>query len=152
MSEGGGCPFLWEVLVMTRKLILFLSIFITCFSPQVMSSYGRRILGYFPFYSSYRENFSFSEPDTCQFTHLNYQSSAISSDGSLEPADTFVDIVKARKTGLGTTLYEGNYGAVKWLKKKNPTLKVMLSVGGVLKITQIYPDLSKKVNSFLLPY
>lgn len=87
------------------------------------------VVGYFPYYASYRENISFSELKAAHYSHIIYQHSDVKPDGSLAPADEFVDLTKAQKVEWGPS-YRGNYRALNWLKGKNPGLSILLSVGG----------------------
>ena len=87
----------------------------------------QRVVGYFPDWTYGRDakcRYTVEDIDPMLFTHLNFAFARV--DGGDRKAPTF-KLAPFDKTDLGPT---GQYARFVALKKKNPKLKVLLSVGG----------------------
>jgi chitinase len=87
----------------------------------------KRVVGYFPDWTHGRDakcRFTVEEIDPMLFTHLNFAFARV--DGGDRKAPTF-KLAPFDKTDLGA---DGQYAHFVALKKKNPKLKTLLSVGG----------------------
>ncbi|TSC33658.1 glycosyl hydrolase family 18 protein [Corallococcus sp. Z5C101001] len=93
---------------------------------------GKRIVGYFTAWGIYGRNYQVSNVPASKLTHINYAFSNISADGKCVLGDSFADIDK----GFGYPgewdpgALRGNFRAFKELKKTNPQLKLLISIGG----------------------
>ncbi|MET0403594.1 MAG: glycosyl hydrolase family 18 protein, partial [Cystobacter sp.] len=93
---------------------------------------GKRVVAYFTAWGIYGRKFMPSDIPASKLTHLNYAFANISSDGKCVVGDPEADISK----GYGypnewdTGQLRGNFRAIKEIKKSNPHLKVLISVGG----------------------
>ncbi|WP_226660747.1 glycosyl hydrolase family 18 protein [Microbulbifer aggregans] len=85
------------------------------------------IVGYYPYWSTFREPSTLAESRVELLTHLIYSSVNVNQDGTLASFDQFADYgqTEAADTHLG----KGNLSAIKLLKERNPELKVLFSVG-----------------------
>lgn len=87
----------------------------------------QRVVGYFPDWTYARDakcRFTVEDVDPTLFTHLNFAFARV--DGGDRNAPSF-KLAPFDKTDLGPT---GQYARFTALKKKNPNLKTLLSVGG----------------------
>jgi chitinase len=87
----------------------------------------KRVVGYFPDWTYGRDakcRFTVEDIDPMLFTHLNFAFARV--DGGDRKAPTF-KLAPFDKTDLGP---DGQYAHFVALKKKNPKLKALLSVGG----------------------
>ncbi|MHA7628272.1 glycosyl hydrolase family 18 protein [Corallococcus sp. M7] len=93
---------------------------------------GKKIVGYFTAWGIYGRNYQVSNVPASKLTHINYAFSNISPDGKCILGDPFADIDK----GFGYPgewdpgALRGNFRAFKELKKTNPNLKLLISIGG----------------------
>ncbi|QSQ27432.1 glycosyl hydrolase [Pyxidicoccus parkwayensis] len=93
---------------------------------------GKRIIGYFTAWGIYARNYQVSNVPASKLTHINYAFSNISADGKCVLGDSYADIDKAGgwPGEWDAGQLRGNFRAFKELKKTNPNLKLLISVGG----------------------
>jgi chitinase len=99
----------------------------TTAEPQPTRRPLQRVVGYFPDWSHARDakcRFTVDDIDPMLFTHLNFAFARV--DGGDRKAPTF-KLAPFDPTDLGKS---GQYARFVALKKRNPKLKVLLSVGG----------------------
>lgn len=88
-----------------------------------------RIVGYFPYWASYREGRSMSSIDTKKLSHFIYGYFDLDSNGDLQVGDSFSALQQNQATTKGGKI-SGNLNAFQQLKIGNENLKVMVAVGG----------------------
>ncbi|MCE9672148.1 glycosyl hydrolase family 18 protein [Myxococcus stipitatus] len=93
---------------------------------------GKRIVAYFTQWGIYARNYQVSNIPAAKVTHVNYAFSNISADGRCVLGDSFADIDKGGgwPGEWDPGQLRGNFRAFKELKKSQPHLKVLISVGG----------------------
>ncbi|WP_095982908.1 glycosyl hydrolase family 18 protein [Melittangium boletus] len=93
---------------------------------------GKKIVAYFTAWGIYGRNYQVSNIPAAKITHINYAFSNVTSDGKCILGDSYADIDKgggyAGEWDPGAL--RGNFRALKELKKTNPKLKILISVGG----------------------
>ncbi|NMO18445.1 glycosyl hydrolase [Pyxidicoccus fallax] len=93
---------------------------------------GKKIVGYFTAWGIYGRGYNVSNVPAAKLTHINYAFSNISSDGRCVLGDPFADIDKSGgwPGEWNPGQLRGNFRAFKELKRTNPHLKLLISVGG----------------------
>ncbi|MCY1044196.1 glycosyl hydrolase family 18 protein [Corallococcus sp. bb12-1] len=93
---------------------------------------GKHIVAYFTAWGIYGRNYQVSNVPASKLTHINYAFSNITPDGKCVLGDAFADIDK----GFGYPgewdpgALRGNFRAFQEMKKTNPHLKLLISIGG----------------------
>ncbi|OJH37457.1 glycosyl hydrolase family 18 protein [Cystobacter ferrugineus] len=92
---------------------------------------GKRIVAYFTAWGIYARNYHPSNVPASKVTHLNYAFANIQ-DGKCVIGDPFADIDKGGgyPNEWDPGQLRGNFRAFKEIKKSNPHLKLLISVGG----------------------
>ncbi|WP_164016927.1 glycosyl hydrolase family 18 protein [Pyxidicoccus trucidator] len=93
---------------------------------------GKRIIGYFTAWGIYGRNYHVSNVPAAKLTHINYAFSNVSADGKCILGDSYADIDKGGgyPGEWDPGQLRGNFRAFKELKRTNPQLKLLISVGG----------------------
>ncbi|MCP3100211.1 glycosyl hydrolase family 18 protein [Myxococcus sp. K15C18031901] len=96
------------------------------------SSTSKRIVAYFTQWGIYGRNYQVANIPAAKLTHVNYAFSNVSADGKCVLGDLFADIDKGGgwPGEWDPGQLRGNFRALKELKKTQPHLKVLISVGG----------------------
>lgn len=89
-----------------------------------------KVIGYYPNWAMYRQpSFQPKDIDAQLLTHINYAFVKVDTRGNLILFDSWADI-EHRTDWSSEKPYWGNFLQLKELKKKNPHLKTLFSVGG----------------------
>ena len=102
-------------------------------SGAPVSSGSKRIVAYYTAWSTYDRNFQVADIQAEQLTHINYAFANIDASGKITLGDPFADTEKAfpgDSQDAATQPFRGNLWQLTLLKKKNPQLKTLISVGG----------------------
>jgi chitinase len=93
---------------------------------------GKRLIGYFTAWGIYARNYQVAHVPASKLTHINYAFSNITSDGKCILGDAYADIDKGGgwPGEWDAGQLRGNFRAFKELKRTNPQLKLLISVGG----------------------
>jgi|GEM_PF-2065778 len=93
---------------------------------------GKKIVAYFTAWGIYGRNYQVSNIPAGKITHINYAFSNVTSDGKCILGDSYADIDKGGgyQGEWDPGALRGNFRALKELKKTNPKLKILISVGG----------------------
>lgn len=106
-------------------------------TPTVTQTTGKMVIGYYPSWATARGVPLKSAP-TQKLTHINYAFSNVSPSGECVLGDPAADVEKTYeanesitgKADKSSVDFHGNFNQLLELKKKNPQLKVLISVGG----------------------
>ncbi len=90
---------------------------------------------YYMAWSIYARNYVVDDIDASKITHINYAFANVV-NGQCVLGDEWADIGKPFDDDTWDTPIKGNFGRLMALKKKNPHLKTLLSVGGWTWSTQ----------------
>jgi len=91
----------------------------------------KKVIGYYTFWSAGKRNYLPGDLPLDKITHLNYAFANISSKGTIEPGNSWLDLEKPYPGEDGIQGVSGNYRQLnKVVKKKYPHLKTLISVGG----------------------
>lgn len=89
-----------------------------------------KLIGYYTSYSIYDPiNYMISSVPTAMLTHLYYSPISISAQGQCESADKWADTQFPYPGDKQTERLRGNFKQIGVLKKNNPNLQVVMSVG-----------------------
>jgi chitinase len=93
---------------------------------------NKRIIGYFTAWGIYGRNYQVANVPAAKLTHINYAFANISPDGKCTIGDPFADIDKGGgyPGEWDPGALRGNFRAFKELKRTQPHLKLLISVGG----------------------
>jgi len=105
--------------------------------PTASQSTGKMVIGYYPSWATAR-GVPLSAAPTQKLTHINYAFSNVSTSGECmlgDPAADVDNIYSASESITGKeddrkADFHGNFNQLLELKKQNPHLKVLISVGG----------------------
>ncbi|MBM7692033.1 chitinase [Peribacillus deserti] len=89
---------------------------------------NKKIIAYFPSWNIYGRDFQVKDIDAAKITHINYAFANIQ-DGKMVLGDPWAD-VQISFPGDEQSPVKGNFGQLIQLKKENPHLKTLISVGG----------------------
>ena len=130
--------------MLKNRVIIFCIILALCLNgctaqtiPNVSKSADKLVIGYYPSWAAARGVFLKDAP-TQKLTHINYAFSNVSAEGECVLGDPSADVEKiysANESITGhndkvKTAFLGNFNQLLELKKQNPHLKVLISVGG----------------------
>jgi chitinase len=124
--------FLIKRWVIMKKII---AILLQCFTTSVLSisslqAESYKIVGYYPNWALYREpSFQPKDIDAKLLTHINYAFVKVDTSGNLILFDSWADI-DHRTDWNSEKPYWGNFLQLLELKKQQPHLKTLFSVGG----------------------
>ncbi|MDP3450720.1 MAG: glycosyl hydrolase family 18 protein, partial [Anaerolineaceae bacterium] len=105
--------------------------------PITTQPTGKMVIGYYPSWASAR-GVPLSAAPTQRLTHINYAFSNVSTSGECALGDPTADVEKVYAANESITGkddnsradFYGNFNQLLELKKQNPQLKVLISVGG----------------------
>nr|BAF02568.1 chitinase [uncultured bacterium] len=105
--------------------------------PTALQPKGKMVIGYYPSWATAR-GVPLSSAPTQKLTHINYAFSNVSVSGECVLGDPAADVDRvyaANESVTGsddnnTSDFHGNFNQLLELKKQNPQLKVLISVGG----------------------
>jgi len=92
--------------------------------------HGRRVVGYYTAWSIYARKFEVSQIPAERLTHINYAFANVSPKGECVLGDPQADVLKTYPGDKQTDPIKGNFNQLLLLKRKNPHLKTLISVGG----------------------
>lgn len=130
-----------KVLIITLVLAICLNGCVpqhtTVTAPATSNPAGKMVIGYYPSWATARGVPLKSAP-TQKLTHINYAFSNVSASGECILGDPAADVDKnyapnesiTGKADKNNAAFHGNFNQLLELKKQNPQLKVLISVGG----------------------
>lgn len=89
-----------------------------------------RNIAYFTSWSGYARAVEVGDVDPTLLTHINFAFANLLSDGTVAVGDSWIDTDKPFGDDTWDTPLRGNFGALNKLKKENPKLKTLISIGG----------------------
>ncbi len=106
-------------------------------TPTVPQTTGKMVIGYYPSWATAR-GVPLKLAPTQKLTHINYAFSNVSPSGECMLGDPAADVEKTYeanesitdKADKSSADFHGNFNQLLELKKQNPQLKVLISVGG----------------------
>jgi len=123
------------VLVMNVRLLLLASIIAVVSSAaqttnaQDTAPLYKRV-GYFTSYSIYSQQYFVTDIPVQFLTHLNYYAINISQNGQCVSGDQWADTQFSYAGDKPTERLRGNFKQLQLLKKNNPNLKILMTIGG----------------------
>lgn len=108
-----------------KRVFCLLVALIMAFPLNAFAESEKRSVLYYASWSCYGPGVVVADIDTRLVTHINFAFANLGEDGSILVGDSWADL---EKSFIGST--GGHFGALRALKKKNPKLKTLISVGG----------------------
>ncbi|GEM48203.1 glycoside hydrolase family 18 protein [Deinococcus cellulosilyticus] len=90
------------------------------------------VVAYYPSWGVYGKNYFVQDIPADKITHINYAFANVNAEGKCVLGDPWADVQNGNLgvVGEGDKALKGNFAAIKQLKAKHPSLKVLISVGG----------------------
>ncbi|MFV8783766.1 glycosyl hydrolase family 18 protein [Microbulbifer sp. SA54] len=111
----------------SRPFLFILILLIYPIPNQATADNQPLIIGYYPYWSTFRDPSTLAESRVELLTHLIYSSVNVNQDGALVSFDQFADYGQAQINDNDPG--KGNFSAIRTLKERNPELKILFSVG-----------------------
>ncbi|MEP7287749.1 MAG: glycoside hydrolase family 18 protein [Chloroflexota bacterium] len=89
-----------------------------------------KIVGYYTSYSIYTRQYFVTDIPANQLTHLNYAALDVSDNGQCVTSDLWADMQYSYPSDKPAERLRGNFKQLQLLKKANPNLKILMTVGG----------------------
>ncbi|OAB34318.1 hypothetical protein PMSD_14535 [Paenibacillus macquariensis subsp. defensor] len=147
------------IMVLISALILSFFQFVSHEKVQAAEAEGYKIVGYFPSWAPYDQNYFVSDIDASKVTHINFAFADICwngrhgnpdptgpnpvtwtcqdengtinvPNGTIVIGDPEIDVLTSMAGDTSNKPIKGNYGQLIKLKQANPNLKTIISVGG----------------------
>jgi chitinase len=108
---------------------ILISLF-TIIIPHLLFSHNYKVIGYYPSWAIYRTpSFKPHMIDASLVTHINYAFAKVDSSGNILLVDPWAD-TDYRSNWNSEKPFWGNFEELQELKKQNPELKTLISIGG----------------------
>jgi chitinase len=98
-------------------------------APAPTAPAGKQVIGYYASWATYSGK-QIADLDASKLTHIQYAFANIGDDLRIAVGDSYADVEKVFPNDLATDPFHGNFNQLLKLKKANPHLKTLISVGG----------------------
>ena len=109
-------------------IIGILSVTLTANAQEPTSPY--KLVGYYTSYNIYDQQYFVTDIPAQYLTHINYYAINISQNGQCMSGDEWADTQFSYAGDKPTDRLRGNFKQLQLLKKANPKLKVLMTIGG----------------------